>query len=146
MFCVFCLFRDLCGEKQTTGALLTKYARSSMQNGIKVFNSRRPVATWTCPVYCHVMDSIWLCCPRMTSAIIRLILLLTENVTIVGVQVFISLLYYSSLKSSKFKLATLNLIVKTCFITQTKQNLYLHCFFVCKKCIMLGIKFVLFCF
>lgn len=37
--------RDLCGEKQTTGALLTKYARSSMQNGVKVFNSRRPVAT-----------------------------------------------------------------------------------------------------
>lgn len=37
--------KDLCGEKQTTGALLTKYARSSMQNGIKVFNSRRPVAT-----------------------------------------------------------------------------------------------------
>ncbi|XP_076016924.1 sister chromatid cohesion protein DCC1 isoform X2 [Genypterus blacodes] len=36
---------DLCGEKQTTGALLTKHARSSMQNGIKVFNSRRPVAT-----------------------------------------------------------------------------------------------------
>nr|XP_057941306.1 sister chromatid cohesion protein DCC1 [Doryrhamphus excisus] len=36
---------DLCGEKQTTGALLTKYARSSMQNGTKVFNSRRPVAT-----------------------------------------------------------------------------------------------------
>uniref|UniRef100_A0A3P9NX61 Sister chromatid cohesion protein DCC1 n=1 Tax=Poecilia reticulata TaxID=8081 RepID=A0A3P9NX61_POERE len=37
--------QDLCGEKQTTGALLTKYARSSMQNGVKVFNSRRPVAT-----------------------------------------------------------------------------------------------------
>ncbi|XP_029359232.1 sister chromatid cohesion protein DCC1 isoform X2 [Echeneis naucrates] len=37
--------QDLCAEKQTTGALLTKYARSSMQNGIKVFNSRRPVAT-----------------------------------------------------------------------------------------------------
>uniref|UniRef100_A0A3Q3QFE4 Sister chromatid cohesion protein DCC1 n=1 Tax=Monopterus albus TaxID=43700 RepID=A0A3Q3QFE4_MONAL len=37
--------QDLCGEKQTTGALLTKYARSSMQNGIKVYNSRRPVAT-----------------------------------------------------------------------------------------------------
>ncbi|CAJ1062079.1 sister chromatid cohesion protein DCC1 [Xyrichtys novacula] len=37
--------QDLCGEKQTTGALLTKHARSSMQNGIKVFNSRRPVAT-----------------------------------------------------------------------------------------------------
>ncbi|XP_034031084.1 sister chromatid cohesion protein DCC1-like [Thalassophryne amazonica] len=37
--------QDLCGEKQTTGALLTKYARSSMKNGIKVFNSRRPVAT-----------------------------------------------------------------------------------------------------
>ncbi|KAM9723949.1 sister chromatid cohesion protein DCC1 [Menidia menidia] len=36
--------QDLCGEKQTTGALLTKYARSSMQSGIKVFNSRRPVA------------------------------------------------------------------------------------------------------
>ncbi|XP_070998995.1 sister chromatid cohesion protein DCC1-like isoform X2 [Oncorhynchus clarkii lewisi] len=37
--------QDLCGEKQTTGALLTKYARLSMQNGIKVFNSRRLVAT-----------------------------------------------------------------------------------------------------
>uniref|UniRef100_A0A3P8Z7Q8 Sister chromatid cohesion protein DCC1 n=1 Tax=Esox lucius TaxID=8010 RepID=A0A3P8Z7Q8_ESOLU len=37
--------KDLCGEKQTTGALLTKYARSSTQNGVKVFNSRRPVAT-----------------------------------------------------------------------------------------------------
>ncbi|XP_048882377.1 sister chromatid cohesion protein DCC1 isoform X1 [Brienomyrus brachyistius] len=37
--------QDLCGEKQTTGALLTKYARSSMQNGRKVYNSRRPVAT-----------------------------------------------------------------------------------------------------
>ncbi|KAL2101929.1 hypothetical protein ACEWY4_003690 [Coilia grayii] len=36
---------DLCGEKQTTGALLTKFARSSMQNGTKVYNSRRPVAT-----------------------------------------------------------------------------------------------------
>uniref|UniRef100_A0A8C9TYS9 Sister chromatid cohesion protein DCC1 n=1 Tax=Scleropages formosus TaxID=113540 RepID=A0A8C9TYS9_SCLFO len=37
--------RDLCGEKQTTGALLTKYARSSMQNGMKVYNSRRPMST-----------------------------------------------------------------------------------------------------
>ncbi|XP_036393887.1 sister chromatid cohesion protein DCC1 [Megalops cyprinoides] len=37
--------QDLCGEKQTTGALLTKYARSSMQHGVKVYNSRRPVAT-----------------------------------------------------------------------------------------------------
>ncbi|KAM6994336.1 LOW QUALITY PROTEIN: sister chromatid cohesion protein DCC1 [Tautogolabrus adspersus] len=37
--------QDLCGDKQTTGALLTKHARSSMQNGVKVFNSRRPVAT-----------------------------------------------------------------------------------------------------
>ncbi|KAM9851492.1 sister chromatid cohesion protein DCC1 [Aulostomus maculatus] len=37
--------QDLCGERQTTGALLTKYARSSMQDGIKVYNSRRPVAT-----------------------------------------------------------------------------------------------------
>lgn len=44
-FFFFFFLRDLCGEKQTTGALLTKYARSSMQNGIKVFNSRRPVAT-----------------------------------------------------------------------------------------------------
>lgn len=43
--CFVLFFRDLCGEKQTPGALLTKYARSSMQNGIKVFNSRRPVAT-----------------------------------------------------------------------------------------------------
>ncbi|XP_053100106.1 sister chromatid cohesion protein DCC1 [Hemicordylus capensis] len=34
--------QDLCSEKQTTGALLTKYARSSMQNGVKVYNSRRP--------------------------------------------------------------------------------------------------------
>ncbi|KAI4893211.1 hypothetical protein NFI96_030939 [Prochilodus magdalenae] len=39
------VLRDLCGEKQTTGALLTKHARSSMQNGSKVYNSRRPVAT-----------------------------------------------------------------------------------------------------
>lgn len=37
--------QDLCGEKQTSGALLTKYARSSLLNGVKVFNSRRPVAT-----------------------------------------------------------------------------------------------------
>ncbi|XP_029604804.1 sister chromatid cohesion protein DCC1 [Salmo trutta] len=37
--------QNLCGEKQTTGALLTKYARLSTQNGIKVFNSRRPVVT-----------------------------------------------------------------------------------------------------
>uniref|UniRef100_A0A3B4BIG8 Sister chromatid cohesion protein DCC1 n=1 Tax=Periophthalmus magnuspinnatus TaxID=409849 RepID=A0A3B4BIG8_9GOBI len=37
--------QDLCGEKQSTGALLTKYARCSVQNGVKVFNSRRPVAT-----------------------------------------------------------------------------------------------------
>ncbi|XP_031668092.1 sister chromatid cohesion protein DCC1-like [Oncorhynchus kisutch] len=37
--------QDLCGEKQTTGALLTKYARLSTQNGMKVFNSRRLVAT-----------------------------------------------------------------------------------------------------
>ncbi|XP_041104562.1 sister chromatid cohesion protein DCC1 isoform X1 [Polyodon spathula] len=37
--------RDLCGEKQTIGALLTKYARTSLQNGVKVYNSRRPVAT-----------------------------------------------------------------------------------------------------
>uniref|UniRef100_A0A671MF90 Sister chromatid cohesion protein DCC1 n=1 Tax=Sinocyclocheilus anshuiensis TaxID=1608454 RepID=A0A671MF90_9TELE len=37
--------QDLCGEKQTTGALLTKHARSSVQNGVKVYNSRRPVAT-----------------------------------------------------------------------------------------------------
>ncbi|KAM3929146.1 sister chromatid cohesion protein DCC1 [Leptodactylus fuscus] len=35
--------QDLCREKQTIGALLTKYARSSLQNGIKVFNSRRPI-------------------------------------------------------------------------------------------------------
>ncbi|XP_067888305.1 sister chromatid cohesion protein DCC1 isoform X2 [Heterodontus francisci] len=35
--------QSLCGEKQTIGTLLTKYARSSMQNGVKVFNSRRPV-------------------------------------------------------------------------------------------------------
>ncbi|NXO04061.1 DCC1 protein, partial [Rhinopomastus cyanomelas] len=33
--------QDLCAEKQTVGALLTKYARSSMQNGVKVYNSRR---------------------------------------------------------------------------------------------------------
>uniref|UniRef100_A0A4W4FRA2 Sister chromatid cohesion protein DCC1 n=1 Tax=Electrophorus electricus TaxID=8005 RepID=A0A4W4FRA2_ELEEL len=37
--------QDLCGEKQTVGALLTKHARSSMQNGRKVFNSRRPIAS-----------------------------------------------------------------------------------------------------
>ncbi|XP_040117641.1 sister chromatid cohesion protein DCC1 [Oryx dammah] len=36
--------QDLCGEKQTVGALLTKYARSSMQNGVKVYNSRRPIS------------------------------------------------------------------------------------------------------
>ncbi|XP_040287943.1 sister chromatid cohesion protein DCC1 [Bufo bufo] len=36
--------QDLCGEKQTIGALLTKYARSSLQNGIKVYNSRRPLS------------------------------------------------------------------------------------------------------
>ncbi|XP_072007355.1 sister chromatid cohesion protein DCC1 isoform X2 [Engystomops pustulosus] len=36
--------QDLCGEKQTIGAMLTKYARSSMQNGVKVFNSRRPLS------------------------------------------------------------------------------------------------------
>ncbi|XP_054841547.1 sister chromatid cohesion protein DCC1 [Eublepharis macularius] len=35
--------QDLCSEKQTIGALLTKYARSSMQNGVKVYNSRRPI-------------------------------------------------------------------------------------------------------
>ncbi|XP_012862055.1 sister chromatid cohesion protein DCC1 [Echinops telfairi] len=36
--------QDLCGQKQTIGALLTKYARSSVQNGVKVYNSRRPVS------------------------------------------------------------------------------------------------------
>uniref|UniRef100_A0A8V0Y3D7 Sister chromatid cohesion protein DCC1 n=1 Tax=Gallus gallus TaxID=9031 RepID=A0A8V0Y3D7_CHICK len=36
--------QDLCAEKQTVGALLTKYARSSVQNGIKVYNSRRPIS------------------------------------------------------------------------------------------------------
>ncbi|XP_052519830.1 sister chromatid cohesion protein DCC1-like [Budorcas taxicolor] len=36
--------QDLCREKQTVGALLTKYARSSMQNGVKVYNSRRPIS------------------------------------------------------------------------------------------------------
>uniref|UniRef100_A0A8C1V3M4 Sister chromatid cohesion protein DCC1 n=1 Tax=Cyprinus carpio TaxID=7962 RepID=A0A8C1V3M4_CYPCA len=37
--------QDLCGEKQTTGALLTKHARSSVQSGFKgVYNSRRPVS------------------------------------------------------------------------------------------------------
>ncbi|KAJ6663154.1 hypothetical protein lerEdw1_010747 [Lerista edwardsae] len=36
--------QDLCSEKQTVGVLLTKYARSSVQNGIKVYNSRRPVS------------------------------------------------------------------------------------------------------
>ncbi|XP_038601187.1 sister chromatid cohesion protein DCC1 [Tachyglossus aculeatus] len=35
---------DLCAEKQTIGALLTKYSRSSMQNGVKVYNSRRPIS------------------------------------------------------------------------------------------------------
>lgn len=48
--CVLSLCRDLCGEKQTTGALLTKHARSSLLNGVKVFNSRRPLATWACPL------------------------------------------------------------------------------------------------
>uniref|UniRef100_A0A8C0GE44 Sister chromatid cohesion protein DCC1 n=1 Tax=Chelonoidis abingdonii TaxID=106734 RepID=A0A8C0GE44_CHEAB len=36
--------QDLCAEKQTVAALLTKYARSSMQNGVKVYNSRRPIS------------------------------------------------------------------------------------------------------
>nr|XP_003480246.1 sister chromatid cohesion protein DCC1 [Cavia porcellus] len=36
--------QDLCGEKQTIGALLTKYSRSSVQNGVKVYNSRRPLS------------------------------------------------------------------------------------------------------
>ncbi|KAJ8394656.1 hypothetical protein AAFF_G00044590 [Aldrovandia affinis] len=31
--------QDLCGEKQTIGALLTKYARSSMQNGVVCINN-----------------------------------------------------------------------------------------------------------
>nr|XP_025034473.1 sister chromatid cohesion protein DCC1 isoform X1 [Pelodiscus sinensis] len=35
--------QDLCAEKQTVAALLTKYARSSVQNGVKVYNSRRPI-------------------------------------------------------------------------------------------------------
>ncbi|XP_028919879.1 sister chromatid cohesion protein DCC1 isoform X2 [Ornithorhynchus anatinus] len=35
---------DLCAEKQSIGALLTKYSRSSMQNGVKVYNSRRPIS------------------------------------------------------------------------------------------------------
>uniref|UniRef100_A0A8D0BAF3 Sister chromatid cohesion protein DCC1 n=1 Tax=Salvator merianae TaxID=96440 RepID=A0A8D0BAF3_SALMN len=33
--------QDVCSEKQIVGALLTKYCRSSMQNGLKVCNSRR---------------------------------------------------------------------------------------------------------
>ncbi|NWJ10733.1 DCC1 protein, partial [Crypturellus undulatus] len=36
--------QDLCAEKQTVGALLTKYARSSMLNGVKVYNSRRLIS------------------------------------------------------------------------------------------------------
>ncbi|XP_032836064.2 sister chromatid cohesion protein DCC1 [Petromyzon marinus] len=36
--------RDLCAEKQSVSALLTKHARSSMHNGVKVFNSRRSVS------------------------------------------------------------------------------------------------------
>lgn len=36
--------QDLCGEKQTIGTLLTKYARCSMQNGVKVYNSRRLIS------------------------------------------------------------------------------------------------------
>ncbi|XP_028673494.1 sister chromatid cohesion protein DCC1 [Erpetoichthys calabaricus] len=36
--------QDLCSEKQT-GALLTKHARSSIQNGTKVYNSRRLMTT-----------------------------------------------------------------------------------------------------
>ncbi|XP_072884212.1 sister chromatid cohesion protein DCC1 isoform X2 [Hemitrygon akajei] len=35
--------QGLCGEKQTIGSLLTKHARSSVQNGVKVYSSRRPV-------------------------------------------------------------------------------------------------------
>lgn len=38
--------RDLTTEKTDIGALLTRHARSSLQNGIKMFNSRKPV-TWT---------------------------------------------------------------------------------------------------
>ncbi|KAG1973922.1 sister chromatid cohesion protein DCC1 [Pimephales promelas] len=34
--------QDLCGEKQTTGALLTKHARSSVQNGVKKSDFRTP--------------------------------------------------------------------------------------------------------
>ncbi|NXS06270.1 DCC1 protein, partial [Neodrepanis coruscans] len=36
--------QDLCAEKQSVGALLTKYARCSMLNGVKVYNSRRPIS------------------------------------------------------------------------------------------------------
>ncbi|XP_074841728.1 sister chromatid cohesion protein DCC1 [Carettochelys insculpta] len=36
--------QDLCAEKQTVATLLTKYARSSMQNGVRVYNSRRPIS------------------------------------------------------------------------------------------------------
>ncbi|ESP05567.1 hypothetical protein LOTGIDRAFT_208569 [Lottia gigantea] len=35
--------KDLTTEKLDVGALLTRYARASMQNGIKVFNSRKQV-------------------------------------------------------------------------------------------------------
>ncbi|XP_040586500.1 sister chromatid cohesion protein DCC1 isoform X1 [Mesocricetus auratus] len=36
--------RDLCGEKQSIGVLLTKFCRSSVQNGVKVYNSRRLIS------------------------------------------------------------------------------------------------------
>lgn len=35
--------RDLTTDKVDVGGLLTRYARSSMQNGVKVFNSRKPM-------------------------------------------------------------------------------------------------------
>ncbi|XP_069776697.1 sister chromatid cohesion protein DCC1 isoform X2 [Narcine bancroftii] len=35
--------QGLCGNKQTIGSLLTRYARSSLQNGVKVFSSRKLV-------------------------------------------------------------------------------------------------------
>lgn len=45
MLVYFLCFRDLTTLKVDVGGLLTKYARASMMNGIKVFSSRKPV-TW----------------------------------------------------------------------------------------------------
>ena len=39
-----CFHRDLVTEKLSIGAMLTKYTRSSMLNGIKVYNSKKPLS------------------------------------------------------------------------------------------------------